>query len=232
LVVYKITATGTSPDLGEIALFRVIDTHGPTVELAVNGLRFTRFSVVPRRAEIFVNLSDISGVDRAAGKFYIAIDGDTIPPYDIAWSDTIESGGQTSALIRPEFEAGQHTITVFATDNTGNTTEYSADFDVRGDFGIDWAINYPNPFKKTTTISYVLSGMTDDFVQIKIYTVSGRLIRTLRDTERASANYRSQVWDGMDDEGREVANGVYFARVKAKQGDQEVEETVKLAKVR
>ena len=46
------------------------------------------------------------------------------------------------------------------------------------------------------------------------------------------ANYREIAWDGLDEKGEEVANGVYFARIRAKQGKQEVEKIVKLAKVR
>ena len=103
---------------------------------------------------------------------------------------------------------------------------------MRGNFGFEWAINYPNPFAQNTTISYVLTGATDDYTQIKIYTVSGRLIRTLRDNERTTVNYRTQQWDGRDEQGEEVANGVYFAKIIAKQGDETIEEVVKLAKVR
>ena len=160
------------------------------------------------------------------------LDNDTIPNWQITWSDTLEWGGAATALVRPELEAGDHHLEVFSTDNVGNTSTHGVDFTIRGDFGIDWAINYPNPFSKTTTIAYVLTGATDDYVEIRIYTVSGRLIRTLRDVVRETANYRSLVWDGRDHAGDEVANGVYFAKIKATREEQTVEKTVKLAKVR
>jgi flagellar hook assembly protein FlgD len=123
-------------------------------------------------------------------------------------------------------------LEVFATDNVGNSSTRTVEFSVRGDFGIEWALNYPNPFEKNTTIAYVLTGATDEFVEIKIYTVSGRLIRSLRDSDREAANYRTQSWDGRDEQGDEVANGVYFAKIKAKREDQTVEKVVKLAKLR
>ena len=108
----------------------------------------------------------------------------------------------------------------------------SAQFEVRGDFGIEWAINFPNPFKASTTISYVLTDVATDLVEVRIFTVAGRHIRTLRELDRSVQNYRSLIWDGRDEAGAEVANGVYFARIKAKHEQESVEAMVKMAKVR
>jgi len=117
-------------------------------------------------------------------------------------------------------------------DNIGNLTQSDIDFEVRGEFGIEWAINYPNPFADETQISYLLTDVTDQFVEIQIFTVSGRRIKTLRELDQTVVNYRSILWDGTDEANEEVANGVYFARLKAKQGDHEVEKIIKMAKVR
>ncbi len=232
LVAWRLRATGVVPYLGEIGIFRRLDTQGPRIELAVGGLRFTQGSLVPNHPQIFATFSDAAGVHRYDGSFHLILDGDTISEDLITWNDTMFTTSSMTAMIEPDLEAGQHTLKVIASDNHNNTSEYEAQFDVRGTFGFEWAINYPNPFQQNTTISYVLTGVTDDFTEVKIYTVSGRLIRTLRDTERATANYRTQLWDGRDETGDEVANGVYFARIVAKQGDQSIEETIKLAKVR
>ncbi len=229
---YSGRLAGDAPDLGRFAIFHFSDTQGPAIEISVGGLRFTRNSLVPRHPEIWVNLSDLNGIDRSAGKFRVELDGDTIPAAEFAWSDTLLSSGRMSAVFRPDLEPGHHVLTVRATDNTGMADSITTEFDVRGEFGIEWAINYPNPFRRTTIISYLLSDVTDDFVEIKIFTVSGRYIRTLREIDRAVANYREITWDGADEKGEEVANGVYFARIKAKQGKLEVEKMVKLAKVR
>jgi hypothetical protein len=195
-------------------------------------MHFTPHSILPRHPQIFANLSDLSGIDRAAGKFYIILDNDTIPEGQISWSDTLQSNGTMSALIRPDLDSGHHTLRVRATDNNGLSDSTSADFEVAGGFGIEWAINYPNPFQSSTTIAYLLTDVTDNFVECKIFTVAGRYIRTVREVERAVANYREITWDGRDDGGSEVANGVYFARLRAKQGKLQVEKMIKLAKVR
>ena len=89
-----------------------------------------------------------------------------------------------------------------------------------------------NPFTEQTKIVYVLTGSTDEYVKVKIYTVAGRLISTLEETERTVINYRTLTWDGRDKDGEDVANGVYFARIIASQGGKRVEKVLKMAKVR
>lgn len=232
IIVWRLRATGTVPYLGELAIFRRADSQGPTIELAVGGVRYTQGALVPRNPQIFATFSDPGGVRRDEGLFYMILDGDTVPDDMITWNDTVLTTSTMTAMFEPDLDTGIHTMEILASDNQRNSTVYETQFEVRGSFGFEWAINYPNPFASNTTIAYTLTGVTDDFTEIKIYTVSGRLIRTLRDNERATANYRTQKWDGRDDYGDEVANGVYFAKIIARQGEQEIEEVVKLAKVR
>lgn len=231
-LLYHRRFTGTASGLGEFAAFSARDESGPGISYSVSGQRFTRFSFVPRHPEFYIHLSDLGGIDRGPGKFYLVLDRDTIPETEISWSDSLSSGGSMTARIEPELDTGTHKLVVQATDNSGNATLDSAQFEVRGDFGIEWAINYPNPFRSQTTISYLLTDVATDLVEVRIYTVAGRHIRTLRELDRSVQNYRSLVWDGRDDRGSEVANGVYFARIKAKHEQEAVETTVKLAKVR
>jgi hypothetical protein len=52
-----------------------------------------------------------------------------------------------------------------------------------------------------------------DRVEVKIFDVGGRLVRTLADRQ-FTAGPHDLVWDGVDNSGRQVARGVYFTRVK------------------
>jgi hypothetical protein len=70
--------------------------------------------------------------------------------------------------------------------------------------------NYPNPFNPGTTIDFALD--EDGPVSLRVYDVSGRLVRTLVDGSRPAAAYAEQ-WDGRDDHGNEVASGVYVYRL-------------------
>ena len=77
--------------------------------------------------------------------------------------------------------------------------------------------NFPNPFNPDTWIPYELPRDAD--VQIRIYDVSGRLVRKL-DLKHKEAGYYitkedAAYWDGRNDNGDLVASGVYFYRIQA-----------------
>jgi hypothetical protein len=65
----------------------------------------------------------------------------------------------------------------------------------------------PNPFSPETHIAYELP--QPGWTELRIYSVSGRLVRTLVEGGRAAGRH-SAVWDGLDDSGRAVASGVYL----------------------
>ncbi len=233
---YRLRYSTRTNYLGSFTIFTLdrdsMDTWPPQVDLAVSGERYVPGAYVPTNPQMFFYLSDPSGIDRRPGHFRIVLDGDTIPYSEIAWTDSVETSGDQVALIRPHLSLGDHTVEVYARDNLGNDTTCVTAFQVEGTFGIDFALNYPNPFNAQTKIVYVLTGQTDEYVKVKIYTVSGRLIRTLRESERAVINYRTLVWDGRDEAGEAVANGVYFGRIVASQGGKQVEKVIKMARVR
>lgn len=72
--------------------------------------------------------------------------------------------------------------------------------------------NYPNPFNPETTISFTLTG-TDD-VCITVYNISGQFVTTLIN-DKLSAGEHSVIWNGRDDENRQVSSGIYFYRMKS-----------------
>lgn len=73
--------------------------------------------------------------------------------------------------------------------------------------------NYPNPFNPMCEIEYALS--TDCQVTLSIYNILGQKVRVLVD-EYQDGGFKSVKWDGKDDQGQEVASGVYFYRLQAK----------------
>ena len=50
-------------------------------------------------------------------------------------------------------------------------------------------------------------------VEISIYNLKGQLVKTLNTTEISKGN-TSFIWDGKTDDGRQVAQGIYFCRIK------------------
>jgi hypothetical protein len=70
----------------------------------------------------------------------------------------------------------------------------------------------PNPFNPRTTISFSVATTTD--VELKVYDVRGRFVKTLVSGTRSAGEY-DEVWNGTDKSGRQVASGVYYAKFEA-----------------
>jgi hypothetical protein len=73
----------------------------------------------------------------------------------------------------------------------------------------------PNPFRRTTTFQFALAkpGRAD----LEVFSVDGRRVRTVTSGVRDAGEYRLE-WNGVDDSGRPLAAGVYYARLVTAQG--------------
>ncbi|MCD6335003.1 MAG: T9SS type A sorting domain-containing protein [Candidatus Latescibacteria bacterium] len=71
--------------------------------------------------------------------------------------------------------------------------------------------NTPNPFNQATAIRYRLS--TSARVDMRIYDVQGGLVRTLVDGTQEPGQHILR-WDGQNKDGKNVASGVYFCRLR------------------
>ena len=77
------------------------------------------------------------------------------------------------------------------------------------------AQNYPNPFNPTTSIQYsVIGDQSLSHTTLKIYNKLGQEVRTLVD-EIQEPGYYTVTWDCKDNEGRQVASGIYFYQLTA-----------------
>ncbi|UCH84508.1 MAG: T9SS type A sorting domain-containing protein [Candidatus Latescibacterota bacterium] len=73
--------------------------------------------------------------------------------------------------------------------------------------------NVPNPFNPSTTIRYTV-GEPGGYVSLRVYDVTGRVIRVLFDGA-AGPGEKTVTWDGDNEQGKRVASGVYFYRLTA-----------------
>jgi hypothetical protein len=74
----------------------------------------------------------------------------------------------------------------------------------------------PNPLNPQATLTY--STTTDGFVRIRVFDLSGRLVRTLIDQPMVPAGDHSVVIDGRNQSGARLASGIYFYQVEAQEG--------------
>ncbi len=87
---------------------------------------------------------------------------------------------------------------------------------------------YPNPFSTSTRFVFTLTGSDiPDQLKIQIMTVSGKIVREITQDEigpiRIGNNMTSYAWDGRDEFGDQLANGVYLYRVAVRQSGKEID---------
>jgi hypothetical protein len=121
-------------------------------------------------------------------------------------------------------QAGTYELLVQGSDNSGNLSgdlEYRVQFEVILESTITHIMNYPNPFSTSTRFVFTLTGdQVPDEMIIQIMTVTGRIVREITEDEigpiRIGRNVTEFAWDGRDEFGDPLANGVYLYRVKAR----------------
>jgi WD40 repeat protein len=71
--------------------------------------------------------------------------------------------------------------------------------------------NYPNPFNPETVIRYVLPKAEE--VVLVVYDVMGRRVWTLMEGQQGKGVH-TVMWEGKDEEGQQVASGIYVYRLQ------------------
>ncbi len=76
----------------------------------------------------------------------------------------------------------------------------------------------PNPFSTTTTISFSGKLNSHELSKIKIYNVKGQIVHEFLPVAPSPGLPVSVTWDGRDESGKEVKNGLYLCKLDTKQG--------------
>lgn len=125
---------------------------------------------------------------------------------------------------------GVYSLIVQGTDRSGNVSgdiEYRISFEIVRESSITYMMNYPNPFSTSTRFVFTLTGTEapDDMI-IQIMTVTGRVVREITESEigpiSIGRNISAYAWNGTDEFGDPLANGVYLYRVKARIHGQDI----------
>ncbi len=115
-------------------------------------------------------------------------------------------------------------LTLIVRDNVGNESKLK--FGVEKTFGdrtvLENPINYPNPVRgEKTRIEFYSS--RDGMGTIRIFTISGRLIKTLY-LQNVRAGINSKEWDTRDEFQDRVGNGIYIYKIEVTSADEESSE--------
>ncbi len=206
------------------------DEHGPEIELYLNDENFGFGGMTDENPTLLAYVMDSSGINTVG----TGIGHDIVTTLDnnsnksVIINDYYESDidSYTSGVIRYPFsslEEGNHTLVLKVWDVHNNSSESYTEFVVAtsAELAIEHVLNYPNPFTSSTAFYFDHNQPNTMLeVQVQIFTVSGRLIKTL-DEFVMTNGYRSEpiYWDGLDDFGDRIGRGVYIYKLRVRSQD-------------
>jgi len=114
-------------------------------------------------------------------------------------------------------------LIVEAVDQTSlyAASQKSFAFAIQSELQLSQVVNFPNPMQSETHFTFNLGNDKSCDVVIRIYTVAGRLLKTLHAS--VPVGYNEIFWDGVDASGDVLANGVYFYKISADDGKEKDE---------
>ena len=217
----------TSFIIGGIDPLGVADATGPTVELFLNDDKFIDGGITDASPVLFAKIFDENGINTVGngiGHDLTAIIDDNsaesinLNDYYSSDLDTYQSG--TIRYKLPELAEGAHSVSLKVWDVNNNSSLTKVNFLVRPSETAELShlYNYPNPFTSSTKFIFEHNQSCDNMdVQIQVYTVSGRLVKTILE-KIPTLGFRMDgiSWDGKDDFGDKLARGVYVYSVAIK----------------
>ncbi len=202
-----------------------LDTQGPEISLYLDSRTFRPGDVVSANPILIADLKDPHGIntsDAGIGHHIEAwIDNNPqsvdVTAYYKSNLDTYQEGIMQYQLTG--LSEGGHSLRLRAWDTYNNPSVAQTTFDVVTGVGLRVSnlYNYPNPFASSTVFTFEHNQLVPVDTQVKIYTVAGRLIQNLRQTD--NHQIVNIPWDGRDRDGDILANGVYLYKVIVKTVD-------------
>lgn len=204
----------------------VKDDTPPIVEVFMNTEDFVSGGTTDDSPVLLVKLSDDYGINVVGNSIGHDLEGvlDENVQGAIILNDFYESeaDNSTKGMVRyplSDIEEGVHQIKVKAWDIANNLGEGYTEFIVAGsdEVALEHVLNYPNPFINRTCIQFDSNVSNSDVeVLVRIYTVSGRLVKTIHRSMYMDGSLRQDdciEWDGTDDYGDQLARGTYIYKV-------------------
>lgn len=205
----------------------VNDNIGPTVKLFMNDNQFVPGGLTDENPYIYAEVSDSSGINTTGnglGHDIVAtLDANTARAYVLNDYYQADLNKYQSGKVKYQLSSlteGAHNLNIKVWDILNNSSTSSTDFVVSksAEMALAHVLNYPNPFS-TATKFFVEHNQacTELDVQVQIFTITGRIVKTLQETVH-NEGYRTSgiAWDGRDDFGDKLGRGVYIYKVTVK----------------
>ncbi|MCF6296952.1 MAG: type IX secretion system sortase PorU [Flavobacteriaceae bacterium] len=204
-----------------------IDNEGPNIQLFMNDESFVDGGNTSESPIIYAILEDESGINTSITAvdhdITAVLDGDNANPFVL--NDYYETEldnfkkGKVKFPLR-NLEPGLHTLKFKCWDTYNNPSESTLSFIVvdDNDLVLSNVLNYPNPFINYTEFWFNHNKPSETLeVLVQIFTVSGKLIKTLNKSVQSEGLLSREItWDGLDDFGNKIGKGVYIYKLQVK----------------
>lgn len=233
----KITELYKDNNLYSVPFYVKANKAPSSIKLTFDGNDILNGDYVSSNPDIKVELTDLSLIPISdTGHIQLFLNNKRISLSNKEISYSFSSSNPKFVVdYKPALSDGAYTLKVIGTNSTGqviDSTGVVRQFLVSAQAQLLYVYNYPNPFSSETYFTFKLTQIPDE-LKIKIFTVSGRMIKELA-VPHGNLNYDFNriEWDGRDDDGDLVANGVYLYKVIIKKGTETIQAIQKLAVVR
>ncbi|HEX7321266.1 MAG TPA: C25 family cysteine peptidase [bacterium] len=199
------------------------DQTGPAVTLYDGGRRLNDGDWVDSAFVLTGTVSDESGINLLNSKedargFYLYINQDVEEKIDLRNfflydQNSYTEGKFSTSILLPE---SVDTITVNVNDNNFNQTTLKVILNTEqfGGISLEDLLVYPNPVLDRKGLWFTFRLTASGTVKLRIFSIAGRLIKVI-DPQPRGAGYNQIFWDGLDEYGEELSNGVYLVQVAA-----------------
>ncbi|NND05806.1 MAG: hypothetical protein HKN87_05455 [Saprospiraceae bacterium] len=207
------------------------DDLAPILEVLFGGKRIMDGELIAAQPDILISLNDENTtsllVDSALFDIYYIdpmgerVQVDFYAP-EITFTPATDSNNIATVRYEPTFDKeGDYQFFVNARDNNNNKageSAYNVHFKISNEQSLGDLLPYPNPFTTHCRFLYTVHGsIIPESISIRIYTLSGHVVKEITPGEigplQVGSNLTDYVWDGTDNYGDKLANGVYLYKV-------------------
>lgn len=218
------------------------DHTNPLMDVTFDGVHILDGDIISGKPTILVTLKDenqfLALNDTSDFKVFLRSPSQSVPQL-IPWSGemiftpAVLPNNSAKILYTPVLpEDGIYELIIQAKDRSDNESgmiDYTITFEVINRSTITNVLNYPNPFSTSTRFVFTLTGNeVPDIFTIQIMTITGKVVREIDKDELGNIhigrNVTDYAWDGMDEFGDPLANGVYLYRVITRKNGEAIEQ--------
>ncbi|MBL7744501.1 MAG: hypothetical protein JNN00_13610 [Chitinophagaceae bacterium] len=210
------------------------DSLNPLLDVTFDGVHILNRDIVSSKPDIIIKLKDEAK--------WMILDTASLMTLKVKYPDgsmrTFTPGNDTlqftpagqapntnnTAMLnfKPYFpQDGEYELIVTGkdrSDNKAGNIEYRVFFQVINKPMISNMLNYPNPFTTSTAFVFTVTGSeVPQNIRIQILTITGKIVRDITKDElgplHIGRNITEFKWDGTDQYGQKLANGIYLYRV-------------------